>query len=59
MVGYGNVVDIINKDYYFRTTDNQQIRKVDLNKIDFSMVEYTSMTIYDIALQFHDVTVTQ
>ncbi|MFA0087693.1 linear amide C-N hydrolase [Vibrio sp. 10N.261.51.F12] len=59
MVGYGNVVDIANKDYYFRTADNQQIRKVDLDNIDFSTVKYTSTTIYGIEPAFQDVTVTQ
>ncbi|PMJ98140.1 linear amide C-N hydrolase [Vibrio sp. 10N.261.55.A7] len=59
MIGYGNVVDIANKDYYFRTADNQQIRKVDLDKIDFSKVEYTSTAIYGVAPQFQDVTVTK
>ncbi|KXI24569.1 linear amide C-N hydrolase [Photobacterium sanguinicancri] len=59
MVGYGNVVDIANMDYYFRTADNQQIRKVDLDKIDFSTVEYTSTTIYGVEPAFQDVTPTK
>ncbi|MEZ8824613.1 linear amide C-N hydrolase [Vibrio amylolyticus] len=44
---YANVVDIANKDYYFRTYDNMDIRKVDLNNINFSTVSYQSNSIFN------------
>jgi len=49
MVGYGNVVDLKNKDYYLRTMDNMDVRKIDVDKIDFSTVQYSSDSIYGTA----------
>ncbi|GDY25900.1 choloylglycine hydrolase [Agarivorans sp. Toyoura001] len=46
MVGYGTVVDLKKKDYYFRTMDNMNIRKIDVDRIDFSTVEYKAASIY-------------
>ncbi|NKF48998.1 linear amide C-N hydrolase [Shewanella sp. WXL01] len=55
MIGYGNVVDIENKDYYYRTVNNPDIRKVDLDKIDFSTVKYSAKDIYQQAPSFTEV----
>ncbi|USD67999.1 linear amide C-N hydrolase [Vibrio sp. SCSIO 43136] len=44
---HSNVADIANKDYYFRTYDNMDIRKVDLDTIDFSTVSYHSESIFN------------
>ncbi|MDA0106864.1 linear amide C-N hydrolase [Vibrio mediterranei] len=46
MTGYSNVTDINNKDYYFRTYDNQQIRKVDIDTIDFANTTYKQFDIF-------------
>lgn len=34
------VSDLTNKEFYYKTMDNSQIRKIDLKKIDFSSVKY-------------------
>ncbi|MEZ9233013.1 linear amide C-N hydrolase [Vibrio amylolyticus] len=47
MVGYSIVVDTNNNDYYFRTYDNQQIRKVDLDNINFAKVKYQEESIFN------------
>ncbi|PCD89055.1 linear amide C-N hydrolase [Vibrio mediterranei] len=56
MIGYGNVVDFTNNDYYYRTVNNPDIRKVDLDKIDFGTVEYSAQDIYKQVPTFTDVT---
>ncbi|GAM72301.1 choloylglycine hydrolase precursor [Vibrio sp. JCM 19236] len=43
---YSNVSDIANKDYYFRTYDNMDIRMVDVDSINFSEVKYHSESIF-------------
>lgn len=43
---YSNVSDIANKDYYFRTYDNMDIRMVDVDSINFSKVKYHSESIF-------------
>ncbi|GEM79832.1 linear amide C-N hydrolase [Vibrio superstes] len=58
MVGYGNVVDLENNDYYYRTIDNPTIRKVDVDSIDFGKVKYSQTDIYSEPAQYTDVTVT-
>ncbi|GAL18218.1 choloylglycine hydrolase [Vibrio maritimus] len=58
MIGYGNVVDFANNDYYYRTVNNPDIRKVDLDKIDFSTVKYSAQDIYKQVPRFTDVTIT-
>lgn len=59
MIGYGNVVDIENKDYYYRTVNNPDIRKIDLDKIDFGTVEYSARDIYQQAPSFTEITFNQ
>lgn len=59
MIGYGNVVDIENKDYYYRTVNNPDIRKVDLNKIDFGSVAYSAQDIYQQVPMFTEMTAVQ
>ncbi|OAN10854.1 hypothetical protein A3K86_17835 [Photobacterium jeanii] len=44
---YSNVVDIDNKDYYYRTYDNMNVRKIDLDNIDFSKAEYHTTSIFN------------
>ena len=34
------VSDLSNREFYYKTMDNSQIRKIDLKKIDFSSVKY-------------------
>lgn len=46
---YAVVVDIKNRIYYFRTYDNYDIRKVDLSKMDFSAVKYSSSSLFGYA----------
>ncbi|PRY26938.1 penicillin V acylase-like amidase (Ntn superfamily) [Aliiruegeria haliotis] len=46
MVGYSIVADTGNADYYFRTYDNQEIRKVDVDGIDWTTVKYTEKPIF-------------
>lgn len=46
MVGYSIVVDVNNKAYHFRTYDNMDIRKVDINDINFATVKYQTQDIY-------------
>ncbi|MGI9366378.1 MAG: linear amide C-N hydrolase [Rhizobiaceae bacterium] len=46
MAGYSIVADTGNADYYFRTYDNMQIRKVDVDKIDWNSVEYSEKPIF-------------
>ncbi|MPW28257.1 linear amide C-N hydrolase [Agarivorans sp. B2Z047] len=46
MIAYGNVVDIEDKAYYFRTYDNPSLRKIDLDDIDFDSVPYSASPIY-------------
>lgn len=43
---YSNVVDIENKDYYFRTYDNMDVRKIDVDSIDFTNVKYKSESLF-------------
>ncbi|GLP96239.1 linear amide C-N hydrolase [Paraferrimonas sedimenticola] len=43
---YSNVVDIANKDYYFRTYDNMDVRKIDVDSIDFGKVSFKSEGIF-------------
>ncbi|MDE4996869.1 choloylglycine hydrolase, partial [Francisella tularensis subsp. holarctica] len=43
---YSVVDDLSNRDYYFRTWDNNDIRKVDLIKIDFAKAKYQADTIF-------------
>ncbi|MDO6684465.1 MULTISPECIES: linear amide C-N hydrolase [unclassified Agarivorans] len=57
MVGYGNVVDLENNDYYYRTIDNPTIRKVDVDSIDFSKVKYSQTDIYSEPAQYTEITV--
>ncbi|KFA98709.1 linear amide C-N hydrolase [Vibrio sp. ER1A] len=59
MIGYGNVVDIENKDYYYRTVNNPDIRKIDLDKIDFGTVQYSARDIYQQAPSFTEITFNQ
>ncbi|USD63782.1 linear amide C-N hydrolase [Vibrio sp. SCSIO 43140] len=47
MIGYGNVVDIQSKAYYYRTVNNPKIRKVSLGDIDFESVSYSAIDIYN------------
>ncbi len=46
MTAYAVVIDVENKDYYLRTYDNQDIRKIDLDKIDFENVGFQTKPIY-------------
>lgn len=46
MTAYSNVVDVNNKVYYLRTYDNMNIRKVDLNSVDFATVKYQRKPVY-------------
>ncbi|WP_095496949.1 linear amide C-N hydrolase [Paraferrimonas haliotis] len=57
MIGYGNVVDIENKDYYYRTVNNPQIRKIDVDKIDFAKVKYSAQDIYQQQPNFVEISV--
>ncbi|QBF83040.1 linear amide C-N hydrolase [Shewanella maritima] len=43
---FANVVDINNKDYYFRTYDNMDVRKIDLNSINFKQAKFISKSIF-------------
>ncbi|RKF15690.1 linear amide C-N hydrolase [Alginatibacterium sediminis] len=52
MVGYSIVVDTNNNDYYFRTYDNQQIRKVDLDSINFAKVDYQEESIFSTITEY-------
>ncbi|GLP96301.1 linear amide C-N hydrolase [Paraferrimonas sedimenticola] len=47
MVGWANVADLKNTDYYLRTFDNMDIQKIDLDKIDFDKIEFTHRDIYN------------
>ncbi|USD62276.1 linear amide C-N hydrolase [Vibrio sp. SCSIO 43140] len=51
---YSNVVDIANKDYYFRTYDNMDIRKIDVDSIDFSNVKYSAKSLFRSKQQYQD-----
>ncbi|GEM81832.1 linear amide C-N hydrolase [Vibrio superstes] len=55
MVGYFNVVDLKNTDYYLRTFDNMDIQKIDLNKIDFANVKFTHRDIYKSKTEYSDI----
>ena len=46
---YAVVDDLKNRIYYFRTYDNYDIRKIDLNKIDFATVKYQSASLFGTA----------
>ncbi|GLP96182.1 linear amide C-N hydrolase [Paraferrimonas sedimenticola] len=46
MAGYSIVADTKNADYYFRTYDNQQIRKVDVDNIDWDNAKYEEKAIF-------------
>jgi choloylglycine hydrolase len=43
---YAVVDDLKNRIYYFRTYDNYDIRKIDLNKIDFATAKYQSASLF-------------
>jgi choloylglycine hydrolase len=43
---FSTVADLKNLNYYFRTFDNYDIRKIDLKKIDFTTVNYSSVNIF-------------
>lgn len=43
---FATVTDFKNLNYYFRTFDNYDIRKVDLKKINFKTVKYSSVNIF-------------
>ena len=40
------VADLTNRIYYFRTYDNYDVRKVDLNQIDFESAQFKTNSIY-------------
>ena len=46
MAGYSIVADPKNADYYFRTYDNLNIRKVDVDKIDWENAKYEEKAIF-------------
>lgn len=46
MTAYAVVIDVKNMDYYLRTHDNQTIRKIDVDAIDFATVEFQPADIY-------------
>lgn len=46
MAGYSIVADTGNADYYFRTYDNMQIRKIDVDSLDWETAEYTEKPIF-------------
>ncbi len=52
MTAYAVVIDIKNMDYYLRTHDNQTIRKIDVDAIDFATVEFQSADIYRTASDY-------
>ncbi|GLS84946.1 linear amide C-N hydrolase [Paraferrimonas haliotis] len=54
---YSNVVDIANKDYYFRTYDNMNVRKVDLDSIDFEQVSYQSEPLFNSVSSYNTIKV--
>ncbi|GEM79835.1 linear amide C-N hydrolase [Vibrio superstes] len=56
LIAYGNVVDIADKAYYFRTYDNPMINKIDLDKVDFSTVSYSETSIYGTKANFVEIT---
>lgn len=41
-----SVMDFHNMHYYFRTYDNYDIRKIDINKIDFGNIEYQTEVVF-------------
>ncbi|WP_168796705.1 linear amide C-N hydrolase [Cognatitamlana onchidii] len=51
MVGYSIVSDTKNADYYFRTYDNHQIRKVDVDNIDWENAKYEEKAIFGTLLE--------
>ncbi|KXI24573.1 linear amide C-N hydrolase [Photobacterium sanguinicancri] len=55
IVAYGNVVDIEDKAYYFRTYDNPTIRKIDLDNINFDSVSYSATPIYGVEASYVEV----
>ncbi|MDO6762984.1 linear amide C-N hydrolase [Agarivorans sp. 1_MG-2023] len=57
LIAYGNVVDIEDKAYYFRTYDNPTIRKIDLDSINFYTVSYSAKPIYGIEASYVEVAV--
>jgi len=46
MTSYSLAVDLTGKTYYLRTYDNFDIRKIDLNAIDFAKVDYQEHAIF-------------
>ncbi|PRY26937.1 penicillin amidase [Aliiruegeria haliotis] len=57
MDAYSVVIDFGNKDYYLRTYDNLDIRKVDIDAIDFATVEYSAQDIYGVTPSYSEVPV--
>ncbi|MBB3700651.1 linear amide C-N hydrolase [Flammeovirga yaeyamensis] len=55
MTGYSTVIDVKNKVYHFRTYDNMDIRKVDVNAIDFATVAYQTQDIYRTQSEYKDI----
>ena len=54
IIAYGNIVDVTNKTYYFRTYDNYALRKFDLKTIDFAKAKYSQSPIYGTKPTFFD-----
>ncbi|WP_170335586.1 linear amide C-N hydrolase [Ruegeria arenilitoris] len=46
ITSYSVVVDPQERTYYFRTYDNYDIRKIDLDEIDFGAIEFKSQSIF-------------
>ncbi len=46
ITSYSVVVDPVDRVYHFRTYDNYDIRKIDLDDIDFSTIEFKSQSIF-------------
>ncbi|MGI9427549.1 MAG: linear amide C-N hydrolase [Bythopirellula sp.] len=55
MTAYSVVVDIANRDYYLRTYDNMNVRKVDLDSIDFETTDFKRQPIYRMANSYSEV----
>lgn len=56
ITAYGNIVDVTNKVYYFRTYDNHNMRRLDLKNIDFGEAKYSQTPIYGMKPTFFDAT---
>ena len=54
IIAYGNIVDVTNMVYYFRTYDNYNMRKIDLKKINFAETKYSATPIYGTKPKFLD-----